>query len=287
MVTYYLVTVIISAIIIIIGTAIASICEDKDDRTWGIAILALGIAGVIWGGLNSHIVAQEESIPYDRPIQTVTVGRVLSFEDNTLIIAQDLVKGETATFILPAHIAQAISTRGAIILDDQQIAAVTTIGDEVTEVAIALSGTPPIGIRQVVDAETRGGTGFWWFAVFAAGIILILGFVLDERTHADNSIVYTGVAIGVIAIIYLFFSALACGALGAAKRGEINEDYIPAYTIGVVEGIDGRDLDITTMSGVENTSCRLGDTYDSLKLSDKVSIVNPNTSSESLLLIFN
>jgi len=287
MVVYYIATVIASAIVIIIGTAITSTGDHKDNRIWGLAILAIGIAGVIWGGLNGHVIAQEEDTPYDGPIQTVTVGRVLSFEDNALTIAQDLVKDETATFILPAHITQAISTREAIVLDDQQVVAITAVGDEVIEVAIALRGTPPISERQVADTETRGATALWWFAILAAIIILILGLVLAEHTDPSDNIGYTGITIGIIAIIFLFFSALGCGLANGAKRGEINEEYIPSRIIGVIEGIDDRRLDIATEAGIEDTSYKLRKINDSLRLGDKISIYDSDSSAESLLLIFN
>ena len=287
MVIYYIITVIASAIVVIIGASIASIGYDKDNHIWGLCILAIGIAGVIWGGLNGYVIAQEVDTPYDGPIQTVTIGRVLSFEDNTLTIAQDLVKDETATFILPAHITQAISTREAIVLDDQQVVAITAVGDEVIEVAIALRGIPPISERQVADTETRGATALWWLAVLAAIIILILGLVLSEHTNPFDNIKYTGIIIGIIAIIFLLISALGCGLFGGAKRGEINEEYIPSRIIGVIEGIDGRELDIATEAGIENTPYRIRDANDSLRLGDKISTYNSDSSAESLLLIFN
>ena len=288
-ITYYAIASVAAVIILLIGAFIVSLSTDKDNRIVGCYILIIGLAGVIWGGVNSRIVATEVIPEYTGPVQNITIGRIVSFENNQLTIVEDAAQSNTTTFLVPDEITQQMRNREIIATDAKQIVAVTTVNNTVTEVAIALSGEPSVSIRTVEGAQTRGGTALWWFAILAIVVIAILDIIAYNITCKPNVKVFAvSVVVAVIVCLFLFISEIiSTVSPEIAKRGNnILEPYISYSYRGVIESIDGRIITLATKASTTVDLRISKDTANTLRSDDKIGI-HSNTEYDNILLLFN
>ena len=259
MTTFYVVVSAVAAMIAILGAMFMAFDEGlRDRRAWGALMLAIGIAGVAWGSLNASSIVDEVIPVFEGEVQTVTMGRVVSFEENQLTIVEDVSKSERTTFEIPERIASQMVIREAIRGSGVQTVAVTCVGENVTEVAVVLSGVP-ISYEMLVDGvETRGGTELWLLVLPVIALLIGLTILLYEYFHLQEEAYITGIIVSVTAIAFLIVSGAVFGLGRVATRGAVYEQYLGG-TRGVVVSAqtDSNNVVMAAGSGSEKYEIRL------------------------------